>query len=146
MTLLKASQIDLSGVTDEQKGCAYKTYVGSVPFWKVASASDPFKQHTVTWTKEFGFNCTCPAGMEGFRHCKDTCWHVRAALACEAEMREAVAELEAMIETERRAVTSPAPIVDAQTRARIAAANERAARQPASKAQGYQPKPFSLLR
>jgi hypothetical protein len=141
--MIKASEIDTTNVTPEQIGMVWKYFVGSLPFYKCYSESDPFKQYIISWSREHGFSCTCKAGLNGFANCKDGCCkHVKWALACERETRAAIAELEAAITVEKNA----APVVDQVTRARIQAANERAATKPASKAACYQPKGFSLLR
>ena len=137
------SEIDTSTVTSQQIGACYKVFVASIPFYKVQSESDPFKQYTISWSREHGFTCTCPSGQHGFSNCKDgVCKHCKWALACERETREALAELEAAIKAQAAPVATVTN-VDAATLDRV----QEACKKPAkvSKAKG-QTRGFALMR
>ncbi|SRR6266487_1698925 len=136
-----ASSIDTATVTPEQIGACHKVFSGSIPFYMVESASDPDKEYKVTWSNARGSQCQCKAALYG-----NLCWHIRASIACETEVNEALAEIEAAIKAQ--AVKSEhAPVVtDVATRARIEAANERQASKPVSRARANSPRAFSILR
>ena len=81
-------------------------------FYKVLSESDDLTEYTVRFSKKHGFTCTCQAGQEGFAHCsRGFCKHVLWSVACEQEIRQAVAalELEALAE-QIAAAAKPEPI------------------------------------
>jgi hypothetical protein len=146
--MIKASQIDISTVTGEQIGMCHKVFVGSVVWFKVQSESDPLKEYTVAHSKEYGFTCTCPSGNIGFSNCKDgVCKHVKWALACAREEKEAVAELHRLIAEQALEAQVQAAMSDPETieAAQVAAeAPVKVARKSSAKA--YQPKAFSILR
>lgn len=143
-TMIKASSIDTTTVTPEQIGACYKVFVASIPFYKVQSESDPFKQYTVSWSREHGFSCTCKSGQVAFSNTRDGyCKHVRWSVAASREERQALAELQAAICAPQAPVT--VTNVDLETRARVAAASERASVKPVSKAKG-RTSGFSLMR
>jgi len=64
-------------------------------FFKVLSESDDLTEYDVRFNRKTGFTCTCKAGQEGFIHCKNGfCKHILWSVACEAEIKQAVAEQE----------------------------------------------------
>ncbi|GHO51515.1 hypothetical protein [Ktedonospora formicarum] len=103
MAVMTASRIDTSKVTDEQIGRAYKCFESNgTPFYMVESSRDLFDgegkrvEYKVTWSKQFGFQCTCEAGKYGFKNCqKGVCQHVIISVAAAREERAAMKELNA---------------------------------------------------
>ncbi len=139
--ILTASQISTSSVTDAQIGACHKVFgPDNKPFYMVESASDLDREYKVTWTRERGFQCQCKAAEYG-----NLCWHIRASIAAAREEREAVAELNRLIAEQAAPVTSSAPTIDTATRARIEAANERAASKPVSRAKARQDGHFASI-
>jgi hypothetical protein len=146
-----ASSIDLSCVTPADIGRAHKVFgPDNQPFYLVQSSRDPIVEYKVTWHPRRGFQCRCPAGQEAFVHCRDVCQHVKIALAAAREEREALAELHVVAicaAPQAKQQAHPTGLhLDAETLARIAAASERAASRPPSRARVRDSKPFSLLR
>jgi hypothetical protein len=101
MALITFSHIaaNLVDVTPEQVGKCYAV-VGpdGKKFYQVES-SGTFDEHNklieykVTYSKEYGFRCTCPSGRYGFwnvTHDSGVCWHVRAAVAAAIEEKQAL--------------------------------------------------------
>lgn len=104
----KASEINITAVTDEQIGRCYKCYDEQARAWfyMVESERDNLIEYAVKWTREHGFTCTCPAGQEGFRNCRDgVCKHVKWSLAAAKEERDYIASVEA--------ASKPAPVAPA---------------------------------
>src|SRR5229473_1748944 len=94
-----ATTIVTSAVTSEQIGMAHKVFgPDNVPFYLVENSHGELDldnnliEYKVTYSEEFGFQCTCKAGKEGFARCHNYCWHVRAAVACAREEKQALAE------------------------------------------------------
>jgi hypothetical protein len=145
--MIKATEINTTGVTPEQIGACHKIFEGSTPAYMVQSESDSLVEYKVRWSKEHGFTCTCKAGKVAFSNCKaGYCKHVLWSVAAGREEKEAVAELHRLIAEQAAPVAQVVTNVDAATLKRIEAANERQAGKPASKAKPYQPKAFSLLK
>jgi hypothetical protein len=92
----------ISDVTNEQIGLCAKYFDASgKSFYQVTSESDQFDEngdiaaYKVTYD-ENGFHCTCPSGQRAFsnvKHPSGVCKHVRFAMACEQEVRRAMAGL-----------------------------------------------------
>jgi len=150
--MIKASEINTTGVTPEQIGKAHKVLAATGNYYLVENSKgeiDPstgyIKEYKVSWAgKARGFSCTCEAGKSGFKN--GLCWHLKASVACENEVKQAIAELHRLIAEQSAPVEKVVTNVDTATLARIEAANERAATKPVSKAKPYQPKAFSLLK
>src|SRR6266487_5152823 len=132
-----ASSIDTATVTPEQIGACHKVFSGSIPFYMVESASDPDKEYKVTWSNARGFQCQCKAALYG-----NLCWHIRASIACEAEVNDALAEMASLC-VPQAATTAVVTTVDADTLARVQAACEAPAKVSQAKATS---KAFSILR
>lgn len=93
----------IAAVTEEQIDRCFRVYdlnvTPSVPFYLVRSESDNLTEYKVTWSKELGFQCTCPAGQEGFCHCytNGVCKHVIWSVAAAAQFhKDEVAEQSAI--------------------------------------------------
>jgi uncharacterized Zn finger protein len=137
----------ISDITPEQIGAAHKVIApNGKSFYKVESSKDATVEYTVTKSKKFGFQCTCKSGQHGWwnvTHASGVCWHVRAAVACYLE------EKQAMIEQERlNAVMTVLHIeytsVDVETLERVAARDAK--RQPAKAYPPMRRQGFSLLK
>jgi hypothetical protein len=142
----------LNDVTPEMIGKVHAIFVGSKKIYKVQSSIDTTKEYTVYRSKSRGYQCSCPSGQHGWwnvQHPSGVCWHVRAAVACRLEEKQAL--------TEQASV--PAPVVkveyvtnvDAETLARIArrdAERKERKEKPARKVAYCQTRPagFSLLK
>lgn len=62
-------------------------------------------EYTVRYSKEYGFQCTCPSGETGFsnvKHPSGVCKHCRWSIACAIEEATALAEIQRKVEEERR--------------------------------------------
>jgi hypothetical protein len=86
--------------TPDQIGKAHKCFSGSTSFYLVETSQDgldgrPLQvdedgaliEYRVSYSKKMGFRCSCKAG----EHAK-LCWHVRAAIGCEEEVKAAMKE------------------------------------------------------
>jgi hypothetical protein len=112
--MIKASTINTNEVTGEQIGRCHKCFEGSTAFYMVENERGDIDPETfevieykVTWTREKGFACTCKAGEVAFSQCKDgICKHVRWSVACEKEVREALASIDAEIAAEKAAAAA----------------------------------------
>jgi hypothetical protein len=142
MTIRTASSIDTSKISGDQLGACHKVFEGSTPVYKVANSEGRIDdngdiiEYSVRFLgKEKGFSCTCKAGQNA-----KLCWHIKASIACEAEVRNAIAELEAAIAVQK-AMSDAATIASAE---KAAQAPVKPARKSGAKA--YQPKAFSILR
>lgn len=95
MTTLTTIKQHINDVTPEQIGRCYKVFgPDNKAFYQVESENDSTVEYKVTFTKQYGFQCTCPAGQEGFAHCKHGfCKHIKWAVACAQEERAALAQL-----------------------------------------------------
>lgn len=150
---MTVSTIDTTTVTSEQIGKAHKVYgPDNKPFYMVENSEGELDQegllieYKVTYSPEYGYQCRCKAGQEGFVHCQNYCWHVRAAVAAAKEEREAMREQERL-----NAAQPAAPAiytdVDAKTLARVMRRSEEQARKPVRKpAPLRQGTGFSLLK
>lgn len=92
------ANIDLTGVTSAQLGAAHKILSSQGNYYLVENSegrlddAGELEEYKVTF--EHGhITCTCKAGKAGFANCRNFCWHVRAALACEREEQQAMAEI-----------------------------------------------------
>jgi hypothetical protein len=147
--ILQAKDIDISSVTDTQIGACHKVIHQGGNYYLVENSRgeiDPetgyIKEYKVSWAgKTRGFQCQCEAAYHG-----KLCWHIRASVAAAAEERAAIAELQAAICAPVAPVATTYSNIDVETRARVAAACERQASKPASKARPYPVKGFSLLK
>lgn len=94
----------ISTITPDQIGRAHKVYDYQVKqfVYLVESKSTVDEltgqpvEYRVTYTRTHGFQCTCPAGQEGFlsvRNKSGVCEHVRIALAAAEEERAYMAAL-----------------------------------------------------
>lgn len=160
----------IAAVTEEQIDRCTRIYdlnvTPAVPFYLVRSESDDLTEYKVTYCKEYGFQCTCAAGQEGFCHCykNGVCKHVVWSIAAAAQFhKNEVAEQSAITslmgsgvsrETATALAYSTLPveceqdtvIVDRDWQAQVhkTEAREHAAvRRNGAKA--YDRKPFSLL-
>jgi hypothetical protein len=93
--------VDITNVTPEQIGACHKVFgPDNQPFYLVENSKGELDQdgqlieYRVSFTKGMGFQCTCKAGQEGFAHCRSFCWHVRASVACDEEIKQAMKEQE----------------------------------------------------
>jgi hypothetical protein len=90
-----ASEINISNITNEQIGACHKVLHRAGNFYLVENSQGTLDdaglliEYKVTWTPAKGFQCTCKAAEAG-----RMCWHIRASVACEAEVRGAMQELE----------------------------------------------------
>jgi hypothetical protein len=108
-------------------------------------------EYKVTYSKEYGFQCTCKSGQHGFANCKNpsgVCKHARWSVACAIEESEAMAE-QARYNAEqavRQALYKELNIeytdVDTETLKRIAERNKKPA---PTHYPCIQARPFSLL-
>jgi|SRR6266496_1073844 len=136
--ILTASHISTTSVTDAQIGACHKVFgPDNKTFYMVASASDPDKEYKVTWSNARGSQCQCKAALYG-----NLCWHIRASIACEAEVSEALAEMASLC-VPQAATTAVVTSVDIETLARVQAACEAPAKVSKAKATS---KAFSMMR
>jgi len=95
--MIKASEINITTVTNEQIGRCHKVFSASgEAFYQVESERDSLTEYSVHYSPTHGFTCSCPAGAEGFAHCATVCKHVKWALAAAKEERTAMQEQEAL--------------------------------------------------
>jgi len=134
MSVLTASKIDISQVTGDQIGACHKVFSGSTAFYMVQSATSD-QEYKVSWSKEKGFGCQCKAAEFG-----NLCWHIKASIACEREVREAVKEMELAIAVQ--AATSDQETIKAAELAREAPEKVSRKRETAC----IERKAFSILR
>lgn len=130
-------------VTPEQIGRCSKIFdANGKPFYLVLSESDNLTEYRVSWSKQFGFQCSCPAGAEGFIHCKNNCCkHVVWSVACAEEEKQAMAE-QARYQAAHVGTIDGKPVSQASI-------DDLMNRQPAKtvgKAKAFQPKAFSILK
>lgn len=101
----------LQGVTDSMIGKCHKAFNGKVGYWLVENSQGELDQdgevieYKVTYDEK-GFHCTCKSGKSGFANVTNAsgvCQHVRSSMAAEAEMKQAVVDMEAASETTRPA-------------------------------------------
>jgi len=112
-------------VTDEQIGKCHAAFEGSQRFYMVESEQDSLIEYKVTYSRQFGFRCTCKSGECGFanvRHISGVCKHVRWSVACTLEVSAALAEMERDALYERLHIGYAS--VDTATLRRVALRNE----------------------
>jgi hypothetical protein len=92
----------IANVTPDQIGAAHKVFgPDNKAFYLVENSQGLYDnggqllEYKVTYTEQYGFQCTCEAGKHGFAHCKNFCWHVRASVAASEEEKAALKEQEA---------------------------------------------------
>lgn len=86
-------QNNLHDVTRKQVDACHLMYDHQVKanIWVVDSATDPDTNYRPRWTPEYGYQCTCRSGQEGFANCRNpskVCWHVRAYVVAEREQSD----------------------------------------------------------
>ena len=79
--------------TSEQIGMCHKFFSGSTSFYLVenskgeTNADGEIIEYKVQYSAKLGFTCTCKAGENA-----KLCWHLRAAIGCEEEVKAAMKE------------------------------------------------------
>jgi hypothetical protein len=143
MAIRTAATINTSNVTGDQLGACHKIISSTGNFYKVANSEGRIDdngdiiEYSVRFLgKEKGFSCTCKAGQNA-----KLCWHIKASIACEAEVRNAIAELEAAIAVQK-AMSDAATIASAEKAAQAPVKVARKRRETAP----YAPRAFSILR
>jgi hypothetical protein len=143
--MLKASDVNTSTVQPSDLGRAHKIICTTGNFYKVQSSRDELVEYSVRYDARKGFTCTCEAGLRAFSRCKDgCCQHVKIAVACEREVRGAIAELEAAIKEQ----AAPVLVIDGKPASAVEVERVMSAPvKPASRrAKAPESKPFSLLK
>jgi hypothetical protein len=138
----------IANVNPEDIGRAHKVFEGSKSFYKVANSQEKVDdngdiiEYSVRHDKATGFTCTCKSGQNGFSNCRlGVCSHVLISLACEREVREAIAEMEAAIAVQA-AMSDPATIKAAEVAREAPVKAPRKRRETAP----IERKAFSILR
>lgn len=143
----------LSDVTPEHIGRCHAVLKDGVAFYMVESEEDSTVEYRVWKSRSRGYQCTCPAGREGFAHCTNlsgVCKHVRWTVATRLEETDALKEQERLNAESRERAELLAKLnithsdVDTETLRRMVRKN--AVKQPA---RPYAPlsgnRPFSLF-
>ncbi len=91
----------IAATTEEQIDRCHRIFDlnNNTVFYMVESESDPTTEYKVTYCKEYGFQCTCAAGQEGFAHCykNGVCKHCVWACAAAAQFhKDEIAEQSAI--------------------------------------------------
>lgn len=141
----------LQDVTPEQIGrCRAVFTLKHKGFYLVESESEKGKEYRVAHKKGVGLTCTCKSGEHNFvnvKHPSGVCKHIRWAVACRLEEKQALAELEKA--QKRDALLKAAGVsysdVDDATLARIAYRN-RYTPKSAKKVPGLYSRPFSIFK
>lgn len=153
------ANIDLSTVTFEQMSLCRKVVDPEGNCFLVKSAQGNGEEYKVWF--DHTIHCTCRSGQHRFKNCHNYCWHVRASLACQKEEDAAMAAIAVAQAQELIAHAQPPEPTLAQlqevasgmwidgkpadlaTVYRVVTATPK---KPSSRAKGYTPRAFRILR
>lgn len=153
--MVNPSQVNTDSITSEQIGRAHKAYDEQNKEWFYQVESSNFinndTEYEVRYSRERGFQCSCPSGQNGFVRTKHGyCSHVAIAMATAKEEAAAVAEI-ARVQAEQARYRAQFGRLNINGREATAAEYKRVfvdAKPAPTKVRGrlYTNKGFSLLR